>query len=118
MHRERQGSQGGGSEDVRVHLQWRDQRCPLPFAYVPYSKMKVGVEDAIKELDFEHAIILRPGMILGREKPKNALLENVFANLNKLGQGIQDKIGMTNLINTEILDTELVTCSCGSNHHR
>lgn len=30
MHRQRQGSQGGGSEDVRVHLQWRDQRCPLP----------------------------------------------------------------------------------------
>ncbi len=68
--------------------------------YVPYSKMKVGVEDTIKELDFEHAIILRPGMILGREKPKNAFLENIFANLNKLGQGVQDKVGMTNLINT------------------
>ncbi|KAK9321536.1 protein fmp52-2, mitochondrial [Lipomyces orientalis] len=24
--------------------------------YVPYSKMKIGVEDTIKELDFEHAI--------------------------------------------------------------
>ena len=69
-------------------------------SYVPYSKMKVGVEDTIKELDFEHAIILRPNMIIGREKPKNAFLENIFANLNKLGQGIQDKIGMTNLINT------------------
>lgn len=68
--------------------------------YVPYSKMKVGVEDAIKELDFEHAIILRPGMILGREKPKVPFLENIFANLNKLGQGVQDKLGMTNLIST------------------
>lgn len=68
--------------------------------YVPYSKMKVGVEDTIKELDFEHAIVLRPGMILGREKPKNAFLENIFANLNKLGQSVQDKLGMTNLINT------------------
>lgn len=68
--------------------------------YVPYSKMKVGVEDAIKELDFEHAIILRPGMILGREKPKAPCLEDIFANLNKLGQGVQDKLGMTNLINT------------------
>ncbi|KAF7177308.1 hypothetical protein CNMCM7691_005198 [Aspergillus felis] len=29
--------------------------------YLPYSKMKIGVEDAIKELGFEHAIILRPG---------------------------------------------------------
>lgn len=68
--------------------------------YLPYSKMKVGVEDAIKELDFEHAIILRPGMILGREKPKAPFLEKIFANLNKLGQGVQDKLGMTNLINT------------------
>ncbi|RHZ45599.1 uncharacterized protein CDV56_104556 [Aspergillus thermomutatus] len=61
--------------------------------YVPYSKMKVGVEDAIKDLDFEHAIILRPGMIIGRENPKAALLENIVQNLNKLGQGVQDKIG-------------------------
>lgn len=68
--------------------------------YVPYSKMKVGVEDAIKELDFEHAIILWPGMILGREKPKAPFLENIFENLNKLGQGVQDKLGMTNLTNT------------------
>lgn len=64
-------------------------------AYVPYSKMKVGVEDAIKELDFEHAIILRSGMILGREEAKVPFLEKIFANLNKLGQGVQDKFGMT-----------------------
>lgn len=68
--------------------------------YVPYSKMKIGVEDAIKELGFEHAVILRSGMILGREKPKAPFLENIFKNLNKLGQGVQDKFGMTNLINT------------------
>lgn len=61
---------------------------------VPYSKMKVGVEDAIKELDFEHAIILRPGAILGaREVPKNALVENVLGNLNKISQVLQDKLG-------------------------
>lgn len=62
---------------------------------VPYSKMKVGVEDAIKELGFDHAIILRPGMILGREVPKAAFFESIVGNLNKLGQGIQDRIGMT-----------------------
>ncbi|KOC09284.1 hypothetical protein AFLA70_39g003950 [Aspergillus flavus AF70] len=61
--------------------------------YVPYSKMKIGVEDAIKELDFEQAIILRPGLILQREKPKAALLENIVQNLNKIGQGVQDMIG-------------------------
>jgi len=68
-------------------------------SFVPYSKMKIGVEDAIKELEFEHAIILRPGMILGREKPKAPFLEKIFANLNKLGQGVQDLLGMTDLIN-------------------
>jgi len=66
--------------------------------YVPYSKMKVGVEDAIKELDFEHAVIVRPGMILGREKPKAALLESIFSNLNKLGQGVQDRLGQDQTI--------------------
>jgi len=66
--------------------------------YVPYSKMKVGVEDAIKELTFEHAIILRPGMILGREKPKAPFMENIFKNLNKLGQGVQDKLGQDQTI--------------------
>lgn len=61
--------------------------------YVPYSKMKIGVEDAIKALGFEHAIILRPGMILGREKPKAPFLENIFAKANILGQGVQDRLG-------------------------
>ena len=61
--------------------------------YVPYSQMKAGVEDAIKDLGFEHAIILRPGMIIGRENPKAPFFENLVENLNKLGQGIQDKIG-------------------------
>ncbi|MCJ1438875.1 hypothetical protein MMC27_008265 [Xylographa pallens] len=63
-------------------------------AYVPYSKMKIGVEDAIRELGFEYAIVLRPGMILGREKPKALFLESIFAHLNKLGQGVQDKLGV------------------------
>lgn len=70
----------------------------FPARYLPYLKMKIGVEDAIKELDFEHAIILRPGMIIGRENHKSALLENIVKNLNKLGQGVQDKLGMATLI--------------------
>lgn len=64
--------------------------------YVPYSKMKVGVEDAIKELEFEQAIILRPGMILGREKPKAPFFESIVNNLNKIGQGLQDSLGEKN----------------------
>ena len=63
--------------------------------YVPYSKMKIGVEDAIKELDFEHAIVLRPGMILGeRETPKAPFLENLIGSLHKISPSFQDWIGM------------------------
>lgn len=61
--------------------------------YVPYSKMKVGVEDAIREMGFETAVILRPGMILGREVAKAPMFEALVGNLNKLGQGVQDKLG-------------------------
>ncbi|KAJ5794020.1 hypothetical protein N7457_000619 [Penicillium paradoxum] len=63
------------------------------WGWVPYSKMKVGVEDAIKVLEFENAIILRPGMIIGRETSKALLLEKFVEGLQKLGQGIQDKVG-------------------------
>ncbi|KAI4844592.1 hypothetical protein E4T44_06105 [Aureobasidium sp. EXF-8845] len=62
-----------------------------PFALTPYAKMKRGVETAIKELDFENAIILRPGMITGREKPKNKWLEDVFVGFKRISQGFQDK---------------------------
>jgi uncharacterized protein YbjT (DUF2867 family) len=75
--------------------------------YVPYSKMKIGVEDTIKELDFEHAIILRPGMIIGRETSKAPILEKAVESLKYLGQGVQDMIGMVNLIHSRYfqLDT-------------
>ncbi|KAL7924676.1 hypothetical protein ACQKWADRAFT_285651 [Trichoderma austrokoningii] len=44
----------------------------------PYSKMKKGVETAVKELEFEHGIIVRPGLILG-EREKGRFLEGVAA---------------------------------------
>lgn len=62
-----------------------------PFALTPYAKMKRGVENTIKELDFENAIVLRPGMILGRESPKNKWLEDIFDGFKKISQGFQDK---------------------------
>jgi uncharacterized protein YbjT (DUF2867 family) len=61
--------------------------------YVPYSKMKIGVEDAIKELDFEQAIIMRPGMILERETPKAPFFENLVSNLHKISPAFQDSLG-------------------------
>lgn len=67
------------------------------FGGVPYSKMKVGVEDAIKELGFEQAIIMRPGMILGpREVPKAPFWENLVGSIHKISPALQDTIGKFN----------------------
>ncbi|KAH9884107.1 NAD(P)-binding protein [Xylariomycetidae sp. FL2044] len=62
---------------------------------VPYSQMKIGVEDTVQSLDFDHAIILRPGFILGeREKEKmhvgGPLLSGIFRGLGSVRQGFQD----------------------------
>ena len=62
--------------------------------HVPYSKMKVGVEEAVKALDFDHAIVLRPGMIIGdRETPKSPFLETLIGNLHRISPSFQDMIG-------------------------
>lgn len=78
--------------------------------YMFYLKMKVGVKYIIKKLSFEHAIILRLSMILRRKKSKNVFLKNIFTNLNKLRQNIQNKTDIINLKNLEcfeILSTNL-----------
>ncbi|PKS11517.1 hypothetical protein jhhlp_003282 [Lomentospora prolificans] len=65
-------------------------------SFFPYSKMKIGVEDTIKDLGFEHAIILRPGGILGdREKPHagGPLMNSAIRSLSKINQGLQDAVG-------------------------
>lgn len=63
--------------------------------YVPYSKMKIGVEDSIRETGFENAIVLRPGMIINRgENTKAPVLEKLVEGLGFFGQGVQDWIGM------------------------
>ncbi|KAL9622290.1 MAG: hypothetical protein Q9160_003301 [Pyrenula sp. 1 TL-2023] len=52
--------------------------------FVPYSRMKVGVEDAVRGLGFENAIVLRPGAILGeREVPKAPVVEWVIGRLDR-----------------------------------
>ncbi|RWA04916.1 hypothetical protein EKO27_g10185 [Xylaria grammica] len=62
---------------------------------VPYSKMKIGVEDTIKSLDFKQAIILRPGFLMGEREVAHSggsLLGAVFGGLKTyVGQGAQDK---------------------------
>jgi nucleoside-diphosphate-sugar epimerase len=68
---------------------------------VPYSKMKIGVEDAVRDLEFEQAIILRPGMILGEREKSNAteiLARKVVGSLHFVSAALQDKIGQEALV--------------------
>ncbi|KAM0277879.1 hypothetical protein ACHAQH_005511 [Verticillium albo-atrum] len=62
----------------------------------PYGKMKIGVEDAIKDAGFDNAVILRPGAILGaREQPHfgGGFLNAAVRSLSYVSQGCQDAIG-------------------------
>ncbi|KAI0009243.1 NAD(P)-binding protein [Xylariaceae sp. FL0662B] len=64
--------------------------------HLPYSRMKVGVEDAVKALDFDQAIILRPGIILGKREVEHAggpLLNSVVRGLSFISQDWQDRFG-------------------------
>ncbi|POR35207.1 Protein fmp52-2, mitochondrial [Tolypocladium paradoxum] len=68
----------------------------FPSSFAPYSKMKNGVEDSVKDLGFEHAVILKPGMILGERETSRAgegVLQALVRGLGKLGQGVQDTVG-------------------------
>lgn len=64
---------------------------------VPYSKMKQGVEDAIMGAGFEHAVILRPGLIIGDREVAHgggAAMNGTARALGRwLGQGWQDSLG-------------------------
>lgn len=66
---------------------------------VPYSKMKIGVEDAIIEAGFETAVIVRPGMIFGAREPGKEhtgmpFLQGVIKGAGKIfGQGVTDAVG-------------------------
>lgn len=90
-----------------------------PFALTPYAKMKRGVEAAVRDLEFESAIILRPGMILGRDKPKYKWLEEGFRGLRWFGQGVQDACGMCcfwqEVFVTRPRLTDILLCSARSN---
>ncbi|KYK54964.1 hypothetical protein DCS_06925 [Drechmeria coniospora] len=64
--------------------------------FAPYAKMKNGVEDAVKGLGFDHAVILKPGVILGDREQKRTgegIAQTIARGLGKAGQGIQDMVG-------------------------
>ncbi|PNY23323.1 Protein fmp52-2, mitochondrial [Tolypocladium capitatum] len=65
-------------------------------SYVPYSKMKNGVEDAVKDLGFDHAIIVKPGVILGERetsRPAEGIAQTLVRGLGRLSQGVHDAVG-------------------------
>lgn len=58
--------------------------------------MKVGVEDAIRDMGFEQAIIMRPGAILGaRDRPHTGgpWLNTAVNSLLYISQGARDAVG-------------------------
>lgn len=63
---------------------------------VPYSRMKIGVEDTVRDLGFDHAIILRPGLILGTREVAHTggpLMNGAVRMLSGISQGLQDRFG-------------------------
>ncbi|KJZ78479.1 hypothetical protein HIM_01870 [Hirsutella minnesotensis 3608] len=58
--------------------------------------MKNGVEDALRDLAFDHAVVLKPGVILGhREQPRLAegLFQTMVRGLGRLSTAAQDVFG-------------------------
>lgn len=63
---------------------------------LPYSKMKNGVEDTIKELGFDQAIILHPGLILGDREVAHqggGTFKAVVWAAGAVSQGLKDTLG-------------------------
>ena len=64
--------------------------------YMPYCQMKNGVEDAIKDLGFETAVIMKPGAILGeREQTRTAesFLQKFTYGLGKISPRLKNMLG-------------------------
>jgi len=90
----------------------------------PYSKMKIGVEDKVKALGFDNAIILRPRAILGKRENEskstssssacpfcsaaqltcglvasgNSLINTLLNGLGKVSPGLKDALGQEHVV--------------------
>lgn len=63
---------------------------------MPYLQMKQGVENVIRSLDFEQAVVLRPGLILGdreREHQGAPFLKSLIRGIDGLSQAWHDNLG-------------------------
>lgn len=58
-----------------------------------YPKMKGELEEAVKALDFEHTVILRPGLIVGAREGSRAtegVFQGVASFMGKFSTGLKD----------------------------
>lgn len=49
-------------------------------SFLGYAKMKGDLEEAVKALDFEHTVIVRPGLLVG-QRNESRLVEGVLRNI-------------------------------------
>ncbi|GAB7355355.1 hypothetical protein MBLNU459_g5882t1 [Dothideomycetes sp. NU459] len=64
-----------------------------PNSFFGYTKMKGELEEAIKDLGFEHTVILRPGLIVGQRedsRPPEFALRKVAGFMGSIGDGFKD----------------------------
>ncbi|KFA62978.1 hypothetical protein S40285_06853 [Stachybotrys chlorohalonatus IBT 40285] len=70
-------------------------RSPLSGS-LPYSRMKNGVEDAVRDLGFDHAVILKPGFILGareQARPAESVFQGLVRSLGAVRTSWKDALG-------------------------
>ncbi|KAK7992068.1 NAD(P)-binding domain protein [Apiospora saccharicola] len=63
---------------------------------MPYLQMKQGVENAIRSLDFERAVVLRPGLILGDREQEHQgapFLKSLISGIGGFSQAWHDNLG-------------------------
>ena len=61
---------------------------------LPYAKMKGELEDAVRELGFRETVVVRPGLIVGKERSDRSFGQwwagNVAGGLGRMSRGWKD----------------------------
>ena len=61
---------------------------------LPYAKMKGELEDAVRDLGFRETVIVRPGLIVGKERSDRSFGQwwagNVAGGLGRVSKGWKD----------------------------
>ncbi|KAH0844029.1 hypothetical protein AYO21_02212 [Fonsecaea monophora] len=64
-----------------------------PHSFFAYPKMKGEIEEHVKALDFDHTIILRPGLIIGKRQEHRfaeGLFQSLASGLGRLNRSLKD----------------------------